>query len=124
MTFDLRKKEILEKSRKGAVRIDLASDVDTGELVGYCVSTISVDKQGEIDSIYIEPGYRQSSIGVNLMKRALRWMDGLSATKKILVVAVGNEEVFEFYSQFNFYPRSTVLEQVEAREARQMGFEP
>ena len=106
ITFDLRKKELLEKSRKGPLRIDLARDVNSGELVGYCVSTISGDRQGEIDSIYTEPDYRQSGIGDNLMKRALRWMDDLSVTKKILVVGAGNEEVFAFYSRYTFYPRS------------------
>jgi ribosomal protein S18 acetylase RimI-like enzyme len=124
VTFDLRKKELLEKTREGALRIELARDVNTGELVGYCMSTISGNRQGEVDSIYIEPGYRKSGIGNNLMKRALRWMDDMSVTKKILVVAAGNEEVFAFYSRYNFYPRSIVLEQVETKEAEQGGLAP
>ena len=113
VTFDLRKKELLEKTRDGALRIDLAKDMNTGELVGYCVSTVSGNRQGEIDSIYIESDYRQSGIGDNLMKRTLRWMDDMQVTKKILVVGAGNEEVFAFYSRYNFYPRSIVLEQVK-----------
>ena len=116
MTFDLRKKGLLEKSRGGAIRIDLARDTDMGEFVGYCVSTVSGDRQGEIESIYIEPDYRGLGIGDNLMKRALRWMDEYPVTKKVLGVGAGNEEVFEFYSRYSFYPRTTVLEQIETGE--------
>ena len=116
MTFDLRKKGLLEKSKEGAIRIDLASDADTGELVGYCISTISRDRQGEIESIYIEPDYRESGIGDNLMKRTLRWMDECSVTKKVLGVGVGNEDVIAFYSRYSFYPRTTVLEQIETED--------
>jgi ribosomal protein S18 acetylase RimI-like enzyme len=116
MTFGLRKKGLLEKSREGAIRVDLARDTDTGELVGYCISTVSRDRQGEIDSIYIEPDYRGSGIGDNLMERALRWMDEYPVAKKVLGVGAGNEDVFAFYSRYNFYPRTTILEQVEAEE--------
>ncbi|UCB43297.1 MAG: GNAT family N-acetyltransferase [Dehalococcoidales bacterium] len=116
MTFDLRKKGLLEKSREGVIRIDLARDVGRGGLVGYCVSTISRDRQGEIESIYIEPDYRESGIGDNLMKRALHWMDEYPVTKKVLAVGTGNEEVFDFYSRYDFYPRTTILEQIEAGE--------
>jgi len=71
LTFNLRKKDLLKKSKYGALRLDLAKDSDTGEHIGYCISTISKDKQGEIDSIYVEPNYRKVGIGDNLMKRAL-----------------------------------------------------
>jgi len=113
MTFDLRKRGLLDKSREGAMRIDLARDMDTGELVGYCISTVYGDRQGEIESIYIEPDYRGSGIGDKLMKRALRWMDEYPVDRKVLAVGAGNEEVFAFYSRYNFYPRTTILEQIE-----------
>jgi diamine N-acetyltransferase len=116
MTFDLRKKQLLEKSRDGAIRIDLARDRNTGALIGYCVSTISEKGQGEIDSIYIEEGYRRCGIGDNLMKKALKWMEEHSVKGKMLEVASGNEEVFTFYSQYDFYPRSIILRQVETKE--------
>jgi ribosomal protein S18 acetylase RimI-like enzyme len=116
ITFDLRKKQLLEKSEKGYLRIDIARDTNTGELVGYCISSVSGNGQGEIDSIYIESEYRRSGIGDNLTKRALGWMDELSVTKKIVVVGVGNEEVFPFYSRYGFYPRNIILEQVETEE--------
>ncbi len=82
MTWEIRKKELLEKSRNGAIRVDLARDKNTGVLVGYCVSTVSEKRQGEIESIYIEEDYRRSGIGDNLMKKALSWMDEHSVTEE------------------------------------------
>ncbi len=116
MTWDLRKKELLEKSRNGAMRIDLAKDKDTGKLVGYCVSTISEKKQGEIESIFIEEGYRRAGIGDNFMKKVLSWMDGQSVNRKVVAVAAGNEEVFGFYGKYHFYPRLSILMQVDTKE--------
>jgi ribosomal protein S18 acetylase RimI-like enzyme len=117
INFDVRKKQLLEKSGNGAILIDLARDGNTGALIGYCVSTVSEKKQGEIESIYIEAGYRRNSIGDNLMKRALKWLDARSVTKKIIGVAAGNEGVFAFYRRYNFYPRVSILEQVDTKEA-------
>lgn len=116
MTFNPRVKQLLEKSKDGAMRIDLAMDTNTRKLVGYCVSTISKKGQGEVDTMYVEPDYRRSGVADNLMKRALRWMDELSVAKKILEVGGGNEEVITFYNRYDFYPRNTILEQVEAKE--------
>ena len=121
MTFDLRKNGLLEKYRAGTIRIDLAREVDTGELVGYCISTVSGDRQGEIESIYVEADYRGSGIGDNLMKRALRWMDEYPVTRKVLGVGAGNEDVFAFYSRYSFYPRTTILEQIETGDGEQGG---
>jgi ribosomal protein S18 acetylase RimI-like enzyme len=112
VSFDVRKEELLEKSIKGYLHIDLVKDKET--IIGYCVSSVSEKKAGEIDSIFIESEYRHAGIGGDLMKRALKWMDGLSVTRKTLSVIVGNEEAHRFYSRSGFYPRSTILEQIKA----------
>jgi ribosomal protein S18 acetylase RimI-like enzyme len=119
MTFATRKKQLLEKSRGNNIRIDLARDENLGEFVGYCVSTISEERQGEIDSIYIKPDYRRFGIADNLMKRALHWMDEQLITKRILVVGAGNEEVLGFYSKYGFHPRNIVLEQAQAKKLKE-----
>jgi ribosomal protein S18 acetylase RimI-like enzyme len=113
MTFEMRKRHLLEKSAGGAMRIDIARDRETDKYAGYCVSTVSKDRQGEIDSIYIESEYRRRGIGDALMKRTLGWMDRLSITRRLVEVASGNEEVFAFYRRYGFYPRSTILRTVE-----------
>lgn len=116
MTWDVRKKELTDKSRNGFMRIDLARDVNSDKLVGYCVSTISEEKQGEIDSIFIEKDYRRSGIGDTFMEKSLKWMDGLLVTKRIIGVAIGNEEVFSYYARYNYYPRVTILSQLDTKE--------
>ncbi|MFC2034121.1 GNAT family N-acetyltransferase [Chloroflexota bacterium] len=112
-SFDLRKKSIIEASQSGALYISFAKELMYRELVGYCVSVVSEDKQGTVESIYVESNYRQNGIGSNLMKRALSWMDNLSVKSKMLTVVVGNEEVHRFYNRYNFYPKSTKFEQVK-----------
>jgi ribosomal protein S18 acetylase RimI-like enzyme len=108
--FDKRKQQLLEKDK---IRIDLACDAGTEQLIGYCVSTINNKKQGEVESIYVEEDYRRNGIAGNLFKEALLWMDDMSAERKVLVVATGNEEVLPFYEKYGFYSRSIVMEQVE-----------
>jgi diamine N-acetyltransferase len=113
MNWEKRKQELLDKAAKGKIYVDLAWDVDTGKIVGYCVSTISESEVGEIDSIFIEEEYRRSGIGGNFMKKALQRMDSQSVMWKMLTVAGGNEEVFDFYRRYGFYPRFTMLAQVK-----------
>ena len=108
-TFDMRKKQLMEKSYEGALRIDLARDAVTKEFIGYCVTSVDREKQGEIESIYVEKEYRLSGIGDSLMTRALAWLETVTVKKTILGVAEGNEGVFAFYRRHNFYPRVTVL---------------
>lgn len=110
-TFDMRKKGLMEKSFEGALRIDLARDVVTKEYIGYCVTTVNKEKEGEIESIYVEKDYRLSGIGDGLMSRALAWLENVTVKQTVVGVAEGNEGVFAFYQRHNFYPKVTVLMQ-------------
>ena len=96
----------------GGLLVDLAKDAETGNLVGYCLTSINAERQGEVESIYLEPEYRHQYIGDKLMKRALDWMEKRAVKRKILVVGAGNEEVIAFYRHHNFEVRSIVMEQV------------
>jgi ribosomal protein S18 acetylase RimI-like enzyme len=71
LTWEKRKRELLNKAYNSVMLVHLAKDSDTSRPIGYCVSTISEDKTGEIESIFIEAEYRRSGIGANFMKRAL-----------------------------------------------------
>ena len=117
MTFDDRKKYFESITRKGSLRLDLAWDPEDGRFVGYCVSSLSEDKNGEIESIFLENGYRSQGIGSALILRALAWMDECGATRKRVSVGDGNEEAWKFYEKFGFYPRMTILEQKAEYEA-------
>jgi ribosomal protein S18 acetylase RimI-like enzyme len=110
LTFEERKRAILQRASGGEVRVDLALDA-SGELVGYCVSSIDRWLTGEIDSIFVGAKYRGQGIGRALMEKALAWLNGKGAKKKIVSVAVGNEQAYGFYSRFGFLPRRTLLEQ-------------
>ena len=110
LTFEERKRAILQRASGGEVRVNLALDA-SGELVGYCVSSIDRWLTGEIDSIFVGAKYRGQGIGRALMEKALAWLNGKGAKKKIVSVAVGNEQTYVFYSRFGFLPRRTLLEQ-------------
>ena len=111
-TFEERRNELLKKSINGSLKIDIVKDDDTKWFVGYCVSSISDELEGEIDSVYIEEQYRSHGIGSYLIKRALYWMNKKGVKSKKIVVAVGNEEQLSFYEQFDFLPGHIILEQV------------
>jgi diamine N-acetyltransferase len=46
------------------------------------------------------------------MKKALKWMDDLAVTGRIIGVGAGNEEVFPFYARYGFYPGVTILRSI------------
>jgi len=95
------------------MRVDLALNEESTRNVGYCVSSDSAEKIGEIDSIFVDAAYRDQGIGDALMKKALCWMEKENAVAKIVEVAVGNEEAFGFNAKYDFLPRKTVLKQVK-----------
>lgn len=111
MTFEDRRLHFLSCHESGNLRIDLAMDPETGRYVGYCVSSLTPERNGEIESLFVEPGYRSQGIGTALVTRALAWMDGCGAERIRVVVGDGNEPSFAFYEKFGFFPRMTVLEQ-------------
>lgn len=110
--FDTRKKKFMTDTNK-ELRIDLVKDVERQVFVGYCISTVTIDSVGEIDSLYIEPDYRKFGIGHQLMELALEWLESKHVKTKIIGVAEGNDRVFDFYSRYGFYKKTTILEQVK-----------
>jgi ribosomal protein S18 acetylase RimI-like enzyme len=109
--FDDRKAYFEKLARSGKFRIDLAFDSDENRYVGYCVSSVSVELHGEMESIFIEEKYRSKGIGTRLVSSAVSWMDSQGAVRKRVAVADGNEEAWSFYERFGFFPRMTLLEQ-------------
>ena len=111
MSFRDRKAYFETIASSGTLRLDLARDPVTGRFIGYCVSSISSDNTGEIESIFVEPDYRSLRIGSCLISRALDGMDACGVRRKRVSVGGGNEEAWGFYRKFGFYPRMTILEQ-------------
>jgi len=110
-TFGQMAKTIMEKAETGTVRIDLARDMEAGRYVGYCISTISLDNVGQVETLYVEEDCRGLHIGDGFMKRALTWMDEKRVKTKTIFVAVGNDKVIDFYRRYGFYPLLTKLQQ-------------
>lgn len=107
-SFAMRKKAFETPGKE--LLIILVNDPEDQKVVGYSIASIQDGKNGEIESLYIEPEYRGLNIGEELMKRPLEWFEKEDVPRVILGVAIGNENVYPFYEKFGFYPRTTILE--------------
>lgn len=108
--FSARKAVLLEKSRQGMLRADLAQLADHNTCIGYCISTITQNR-GEIESLFVAEDFRNLGIGGRLMQNALEWMEAEHVKKKIVCVVTGNERAYPFYARYGFFPRTSVLMQ-------------
>lgn len=115
--FEPRKKGLLAKAAAGRIRVELASRVSDNTNVAYCVSTITADGCGEVDSLFVDECLRSRGIGGQLVRNALAWMDVEGASSKVVNVAHANAAALAFYAQFGFLPR-TVLLQLGSRNTR------
>jgi diamine N-acetyltransferase len=112
MTFDERKAYFEKVAAAGTLHLDLAFDPQARrKYVGYCVSSLSQEKTGEIESIFVEKEYRSREIGSALVIRALAWFNEKGSVRNRVAAGTGNERVWDFYKKFGFYPRMMVLEQ-------------
>jgi GNAT superfamily N-acetyltransferase len=111
-TFIDRKNELLEKAKRGTLKIFIARDACTGEFAGYCVCTVN-GTVGELDSIFVEEAYRKHDIGNEFMRRSDIFFRSESVKKQILSVFAGNEGVMRFYNKHNYYQKYIILEKKE-----------
>lgn len=110
-TWEARKAELLGIAKSSELRIDVALDAESRQIVGYCVSAISPGNKGCVESIFVEPACRGSGVGDSFMAKAIAWMKSKEAKTIVLDVGVGNEAVLSFYNRYGFYPRTIVLQQ-------------
>lgn len=115
VTWEDRKEEILGKGEGTKLMVDLVLLTGSMEKVGYCVSTLTSEGLGEVDSIFVEEDLRGQGIGEELMRRSLGWLEGEGANKVQLSVTYGNEGVLPFYEEHLFYPRRIILEKKPSR---------
>jgi ribosomal protein S18 acetylase RimI-like enzyme len=108
-SFDTRKKVLLAKSEFHPLHIQLA--LQKNDLAGYCVSSVTAEGEGEVDSILVEEFYRRQGIGDCFIRESLLWMDSLQARRKIVSVAGGNKDVFGFYHRYDFFPTAIQMAQ-------------
>jgi diamine N-acetyltransferase len=110
-TWAKRKSDIVGKASK--VHLDYAIDTISSKIVGYCISSVEKqnEKQGEVDSLFIEETYRKSGIGESLMEEALAWLNRQGTENNRLLVSGSNPSVLGFYEKFEFYPLYIILQQ-------------
>lgn len=82
------------------------------EIIGYAITSISSENIGELDSLFVEKGFRGNGIGRKLMKMSLDWLRNNGVDDFFITVAVGNENALDFYNEFGFKPRSYKLKKL------------
>ena len=116
--FSLRAQALLAKSGEERLRVDVARDSTNHTDIGYCISSVDSNGQGEIDSLFVDRRYRGRNIGESLVRRALAWLRKKRVSRIVVGVVTGNEETFAFYSRFGFKPRATLLARPKRRRKR------
>lgn len=92
---------IYKRAQSGIIKVDILLNNDTGNYIGYCLSSIE-DNLGEIESIFIEDNCRRFKPGDKLMKNALKWFESNSITNIEISVVYANDEVLYFYKRHGF----------------------
>lgn len=106
--FERRKSSLLGRSQGGALLVDRVHHKD--EPVGYCISSVDSEGNGEIDSLYVVEHHRRAGLGTNLVRRSINWLDSHQATQIVMAVFAENLEALEFYQQLGISPRTILLE--------------
>lgn len=107
MNWEKRKKTLIHNAA------DLMFDyvLHDKKLIAYCVSSVHRlnSKIGEIDSLFVDEAFRSSGIGKTLVERAMDCLLEKQTEIQKISVAVGNDNVLDFYKQFDFYPSYITL---------------
>ncbi|MBP2028584.1 ribosomal protein S18 acetylase RimI-like enzyme [Acetoanaerobium pronyense] len=111
LSFEIKLKKF-EAYSNLEIMVILVKNLSKDTYLGYSISTVTKDKVGEIDSIYVDQDYRKYGIGKRLMNESIAWLNLKNVNKKILYVAKGNENVFDFYGKCGFYPKMILLEEI------------
>jgi ribosomal protein S18 acetylase RimI-like enzyme len=102
-TFEKRIQDLIKKDKLSIFVIQ-----SQDKYIGYCIVTAN-NRRGEIDSIYIQPKYRNEKLGDRLMKKALEWFKAHQCNEIRIYVAEGNDAVLPFYRRYGFFERFIML---------------
>jgi diamine N-acetyltransferase len=94
----LRDDGLLQKTQDGKLQVQLVFVNDEEEPIGFCVTSLTQERVGEVEALFVLERYQGNKLGGQLFQNALAWMEKEGASEQRLVVAVGNEKVFDFYS--------------------------
>ena len=105
-TFEKRMESIL-KIEDANLKISILKDGP--RYLGYCISSKD-DKNGEIDSIYLEEEFRGRGYGKELINQHKKWMKENGCLKIRVAVSFGHDSVIDFYHRLGFYERHVYYE--------------
>lgn len=107
ITFEKRVEEYKANTKCGEYRIELLSDVETDNIIGFCIA-YNKSANGKIEVLFVNEEHRGRGLGAKLMNNAIEWF----ASKKILeielTVVYGNDAA-SFYQKLGFYPQSIIM---------------
>lgn len=105
----LRNESLLQKTKDGKLHVQLVYVGKEQEPIGFCITSLTKDRVGEIETLYVVDRYQRNKLGGKLFQNAMAWMETEKAIEQRLVVATGNEKVFNFYAKYGFFPGYTTL---------------
>lgn len=109
-TFATRMAPYLAKVKGGHHQIEVVETTDA-KWIAYCVSSVTNDRVGEVDSLFVDPTFRHHGIGDLLMEHAHAFFTTHHTVKNILSVSEGNADVMAFYRRHGYRLRYYVMEQ-------------
>jgi ribosomal protein S18 acetylase RimI-like enzyme len=87
----------------------LTAQTGDGKIVGYIVA-FSSEGRGEIDSLFVDLGFRHQGIGRRLCEVAMDWMRERECRSMVVALSVGNEKALPFYQSLGFCQRLVYLQ--------------
>ena len=111
LTFEDRIEEYRKNSKSGEYRIELLTDSETNNIIGFCIA-YSKKISGKLEVLFVDEKYRRNGLGVKLMSSAMKWFGENHINDIELMVVYGNEAV-SFYQKLGFYPRSIIMTTIE-----------
>jgi diamine N-acetyltransferase len=96
----LRDDGLRRKTQDGKLQVQLVLTAD--EPIGFCITSLTKERIGEVETLFVRERYRGNKLGSKLFENALTWMKERDAIEQRLVVATGNEELFNFYGKYEF----------------------
>lgn len=120
-TFDPRLLAFREKATAGRLRVEIARPAPGAAPVAYCVTSLSAEGAGEVDSLFVAPGHRRRGVASALLRSALDWLRAAGAKSQRVVVLQANDEAIAFYRRFGFAPRNLELERTSPFFATDLG---
>jgi len=108
-TWDARVRELTSKAVGGAQQIFVVRDTSQ-RLAAYCIASVSLDRVGELDSLFVSETMRNAGVGRALADAAMTWLKEQGVQRFRLAVCSGNERAMGLYARLGFVPRQVVME--------------